>query len=313
LNEKSRQDTGKPYAFAFLKEKQLMPYHPTRRWFYPVLVKALIFSILAVLYAGSEIFSAQDGAGSVISGKKDSVKGSVLKPEDLTYTIHSINYKMIYIPPGSFTMGSPPTETGPPDKRLLPGRHRSDPGAMGRDHGHQPPSHFKECGTDCPVEQISWNDCQEFVIRLNRKEKTRRYRLPTEAEWEYACRAGNNQAFANGDISHTGCGHDPVLDKIGWYCGNTEEKTQPVAKKIPNAWGLYDMHGNTWEWCQDWYGPYTIGHVLDPKGADTGVSRVFRGGGWGLNARSCRCAFRDKYDPKLKCRLLGFRLARDVE
>ncbi len=108
-------------------------------------------------------------------------------------------------------------------------------------------------------------------MKLNRKEKSLRYRLPTEAEWEYACRAGSNAAFTNGAISQVKCGHDPNLDTVGWYCGNTKEKVQPVAKKTPNAWGLYDMHGNAWEWCQDWYEERASGNNISPKGLASGT------------------------------------------
>jgi len=157
---------------------------------------------------------------------------------------------------------------------------------------------------------VSWNDCQEFIRRLNNKEGVNKYRLPTEAEWEYACRAGSNTAFANGGITETGCGHDPNLDAMGWYCGNSGSKTHPVAQKKPNAWGLYDMHGNVWEWCQDWYGDYPRGHVTDPAGPSSGSLRVNRGGGWSSNAGFCRSAFRDCYSPGFRYGYLGFRLAR---
>ena len=150
-------------------------------------------------------------------------------------------------------------------------------------------------------------------MKLNRREKSLRYRMPTEAEWEYACRAGSRAAFTNGTISQLKCGHDPNLDRVGWYCGNAKDETQPVAQKEPNIWGLYDMHGNAWEWCQDWYEESPSGSNINPKGPASGTSKVFRGGGWGLTARSCRSAFRDNYAPDLKCKLLGFRLVREAD
>ncbi len=140
------------------------------------------------------------------------------------------------------------------------------------------PSDFKKCGDDCPVENVAWDDCQEFIRKLNERERTYKYRLPTEAEWELACRAGKGAAFANGGISESGCGLDPNLDQMGWYCANSRRKTHPVARKKINAWGLYDMHGNVWEWCRDWYGKYPKGSVVDPKGARYGPKRVIRGG-----------------------------------
>lgn len=238
------------------------------------------------------------------------------------YTISSINYKMSYIPAGTFMMGSPSSETGRYDDEILHrvtltkgfymGVTEVTQGQWKEIMGNNP-SAFRDCGDQCPVEQVSWYDCQEFIQRLNKREKSRLYRLPTEAEWEYACRAGSGQAFSNGDITRTGCESDQNLDMIGWYCGNTNEKTQPVARKIPNAWGLYDMHGNAWEWCEDWYEGYRIGHITDPKGPASGSARVFRGGGWGLSCRTCRSAFRDKYLPGLNCKFLGLRLVREAQ
>ena len=135
------------------------------------------------------------------------------------------------------------------------------------------PSTFSACGSNCPVEQVSWDNCQEFIQRLNQKEGTSKYRLPTEAEWEYACRAGTTGPYA-GD-----------LDSMGWYDGNSGRRTHLVGQKKPNAWGLYDMHGNVWEWCSDWYGEDTSGSITDPEGPSSGPSRVLRGGSWNCEPR----------------------------
>ncbi|MFC1816055.1 formylglycine-generating enzyme family protein [Thermodesulfobacteriota bacterium] len=108
-------------------------------------------------------------------------------------------------------------------------------------------SYFKNCGDDCPVENVSWSDAQEFIRKLNQRESSGTYRLPTKAEWEPAARAWSDTAFANGGISELKCGYDNNLDAMGWYCGNANRKTHAVAQKQPNAWGLYDMHGNVWE------------------------------------------------------------------
>ena len=142
------------------------------------------------------------------------------------------------------------------------------------------PSNFKNCGDDCPVENVSWNDCREFIAELNRMEGGNKYRLPTEAEWEYACRAGSKGPF------------DRDVDAEAWYDGNSGGKTHRAGEKEPNAWGLYDMHGNVWEWCQDWLGDYPSGVVTDPTGPTSGSDRVLRGGGWGGSARYCRSADR---------------------
>ena len=150
------------------------------------------------------------------------------------------------------------------------------------------PSNFK--GAKNPVEQVSWEDCEKFIGKLKEKVSGRDFRLPTEAEWEYACRAGSTTDYCYGD-------GDESLDEYAWYYGNSESKTHPVGQKKANAWGLYDMHGNVWEWCSDWYGDYADGAVSDPKGPESGSARVLRGGSWGGNARDCRSACRHSYDP----------------
>jgi formylglycine-generating enzyme required for sulfatase activity len=124
------------------------------------------------------------------------------------------------------------------------------------------------------------------------------FRLPTEAEWEYACRAGSVTAFANGEITSEGC-YDPVLDEIGWHCGNSNDLAQPVGQKSPNNWGFYDMHGNAWEWCHDWVNPYT-GDVTDPVGDTVTGNRATRGGNWRTYAKFCRSARRTGYRPDFR-------------
>jgi formylglycine-generating enzyme required for sulfatase activity/tRNA A-37 threonylcarbamoyl transferase component Bud32 len=151
-----------------------------------------------------------------------------------------------------------------------------------------------------PVEQVSWDDVQEFILRMNARKDGYVYRLPTEAEWEYACRAGTTGDYA-GD-----------LDEMAWYSDNSDQKTHPVGEKMPNAWGLYDMHGNVWEWCRDWYADdyYKQSPNVDPTGSGTGSDRVIRGGGWGSAAQYLRSANRDGDAPAVRGILLGFRLVR---
>ncbi|MBF0227294.1 MAG: SUMF1/EgtB/PvdO family nonheme iron enzyme [Desulfobacterales bacterium] len=160
-----------------------------------------------------------------------------------------------------------------------------------------------------PVTCVSWNDVKTFISWLNKKENTSKYRLPTEAEWEFAARAGTTSAFANGGISEMGCGNEPNLDKMGWYCGNSGNKTHPVAQKQSNAWGLYDMHGNVWEWCSDWYGGYPSSSVTDPVGVNNSSDRVLRGGSWGGFAWLCRSALRSRDAPGGRYSGNGFRVA----
>ena len=148
------------------------------------------------------------------------------------------------------------------------------------------------------MENVSWEDVQEFIKKLNAKGEGT-YRLPTEAEWEYACRAGTTGAYSGSN-----------LDEIGWYNSNSGNKTHPVGQKKANAWGLYDMHGNVWEWTEDWYGTYSSGNVTDPTGASSGSVRVFRGGSWAGPAENLRSAFRLTYTPSYRYDNLGFRLLR---
>jgi formylglycine-generating enzyme required for sulfatase activity len=168
------------------------------------------------------------------------------------------------------------------------------------------PSYFREKAF--PVEQVSWEDCQKWLEELNKVEERRlphgfRYRLPTEAEWEFACRAGSSTRF------HFGDGAGP-WDDYGWYSGNSASQTHSVGQKKPNGWGFYDMHGNVWEWCEDRYGgPLPGGTVTDPRGPLAGLNRVFRGGSWGVGASRCRSAYRVWNKPGYRDYTLGFRVA----
>ena len=162
------------------------------------------------------------------------------------------------------------------------------------------PSHFK--GENLPVEQVSWEDAQEFIMKLNERIEENRYRLPTEAEWEYACRSGSPGSYSFGD-------EESRLGEYAWYNNNSDQKTHPVGEKKPNAWGLYDMHGNVHQWCQDWYGDYSPGSVTDPAGPLSGTLRVNRGGGWRNGAGGCRSAYRSGLVPGSRYSYLGFRLA----
>jgi formylglycine-generating enzyme required for sulfatase activity len=145
------------------------------------------------------------------------------------------------------------------------------------------PSYFE--GDNRPVERVSWNDVQEFIKKLNAKEGGDKYRLPTEAEWEYACRAGSNGKWHFGD-------NENQLGDYAWYTANSGNETKPVGQKKPNAFGLHDMHGNVWEWCQDWYGKDYYGNSpkTDPTGPSSGSYRVYRGGSWPDTAPDARCA-----------------------
>lgn len=161
------------------------------------------------------------------------------------------------------------------------------------------PSNFK--GADLPVECVSWDDCQEFIQKLNRL-TGRNFRLPTEAEWEFACRGGNNSC----GYKYSGSNN---LANVAWYDDNSDGQTHPVATKAPNELGIYDMSGNVWEWCADWYANYTSYSQTDPTGPQSGSYRVYRGGSWIYYARDCRSSLRDDSFPTNRFCSLGLRLA----
>lgn len=162
------------------------------------------------------------------------------------------------------------------------------------------PSYNKK-GGDYPVEQVSWNDCQAFVAKLSEMTGVR-FRLPTEAEWEYACRAGTTSPYSS-----------RAPETAGWFYRDEDHDTHPVACKAPNAWGIYDMHGNVAEWCQDVFSRYTDNHVVDPKGLATGNDRVFRGGSAWAQEGDARSACRDYDSATCQHGCVGLRVAADLD
>ncbi len=232
---------------------------------------------------------------------------------------NSMGMKFVPIPTGTFMMGSPSNE---PKRKSDEKQHRvtlTKGFYMGTTEVTQGqwkaimgnnPARFK--GDNNPVEQVSWNDAKEFIRKLNRKEGTNTYRLPTEAEWEYACRAGTTTPFSTGRcISTDQANYNGNYPMPGCSKGRYRKETIRVASLSPNVWGLYDMHGNVHEWCEDWYEKdYPSGHVTDPKGSSSGSARVLRGGSWCYDAGSLRSALRSWDNPGDRYNGIGFRVVR---
>jgi formylglycine-generating enzyme required for sulfatase activity len=165
------------------------------------------------------------------------------------------------------------------------------------------PSHFKQCGPECPVETVFWNDAQEFIKKLN-SGSGKQYRLPTEAEWEYAARSGGK------DEKWAGTSDETILGKYAWYDNNSGKTTHKAGLKKANGLGLHDMSGNVWEWCQDWYSDsyYDDSPKNNPSGPANGELRVMRGGSWNSYGSVARAAFRGRFDPGGRSFNVGFRL-----
>ena len=214
--------------------------------------------------------------------------------------------EMILVRGGTFQMGS---NDGEADEKPVHSVTLSD-FSIGRHEVTQKqwreimgsnPSYFKNCD-DCPVEQISWDDIQEFLQKLNAKFPGKNYRLPSEAEWEYAARGG-----AQGKGFEYAGSND--VAEVAWYEANSGGKTHPVGGKKANELGIYDMSGNVFEWCTDWFGDYTAAPQTNPKGPSSGSYRVLRGGSWARDSRDCRVSGRLSYSPDLRDDFIGFRLA----
>jgi formylglycine-generating enzyme required for sulfatase activity len=229
--------------------------------------------------------------------------------------VNSVGMLLVPIPAGEFQMGSPASEADRRDDETRYQVKITKPFYLSVYEVTQEqyeqvmkvpnPSRLK--GPQNPVEKVSWNDAVEFCRKLSalpaEKSAGYVYRLPTEAEWEYACRAGTQTAYSFGDS-------ESELGDYAWYNENSGGTTHPVGGKKPNAWGLYDMHGNVWEWCEDWHDIYPSGSVTDPTGASSGSFRVDRGGSWNISSDYCRSATRIGDAPDSRYDSLGFRVLR---
>ena len=222
---------------------------------------------------------------------------------------------LVTIPAGSFVMGSPESDPDHYEDEQPQRTVNISAFAIGKTEVTQAQwravlgtdlSYFT--GDNRPVEQVMWYDCQAFCTALSQLSGLA-IRLPTEAEWEYACRAGSTTRYAFGDESAD-------LGAYAWYMDNSSDQTHDVAGKLPNAWGLYDVHGNIWEWCSDWYSETYYGERpdpdTDPRGPASGDYRVVRGGSWSGSAKSCRSAPRLGRWSGVRYHRVGFRIAAGI-
>ena len=275
-----------------------------------------IYNIMLALSIMMFIISCSDDSNSVQADK--TVKGN-----------------LVLIPAGPFSLGNTGSYEGEYDEKPPVTIIISKPFYISKYEITQQqykavmgnnPSEFK--GDNLPVEQVSWYDALNFCNALSQSEgltpcytingtkvtsdfEANGYRLPTEAEWEYAAKAGTKTDFYSGKLTYSGNSPiDPNLDKIAWYSANSSNTTHPVGQKAPNAFGLYDMSGNVWEWCKDWYGQdyYKTSPATNPKGPTNGGNRVLRGGSWYGKATYCRVARRFDSTPSYRNRYYGFRV-----
>ena len=237
--------------------------------------------------------------------------GGESEDSNQTFTVNGVSFDMIAVEGGTFTMGATAEQASDAYSDEKP-THQVTLSSyyIGKTEVTQElwqavmgsnPSGFS--GANLPVEKVSWEDCQIFIAILN--ELTGKYfRLPTEAEWEYAARGGSKSQGYKYSGSNT-------VDDVAWYPSNSSSKTHPVATKAPNELGIYDMSGNVLEWCRDWYSSsyYSSSSQYNPTGPASGSRRVYRGGSWGSSARLCRISYRDYNGPSYRFYNLGLRLA----
>jgi formylglycine-generating enzyme required for sulfatase activity len=303
-------------------------------------------AILVVALSG--VISVSHGAWKLRVHRAERVDEYVLSEVDSLAFVYDLQ-GMVLIPSGTFTMGSPTSEPAHESDEsqhqviltasLYVSQHETTQaewqGVMGWNQSSFP-------GADQPVENVTWLDCLSYCNKRSAAENldsvyvmtgrsysgvhitgvssiscawdSNGYRLLTEAEWEYACRAGSTAAFCNGGITNVSCSPmDPNLDQVGWYCGNAGSTTHDVGGKAANAWGLEGVHGNLWEWCWDWYGIYPTGTVVDPLGPSSGTQRVCRGGCYYNYAKYCRSANREDANPGGHGSDIGLRVARAAQ
>lgn len=263
----------------------------------------------------------------IITGCNKTVSTN-LQPKNDNVITNELGMEFVYIKPGTFIMGIPEGYRGaidgdnPRHQVTLTKGFYIQTTEVTQEQWHKvtatKPSYFYHCGENCPVEQVSWNDVQEFLFLLNLADNNFAYRLPTEAEWEYSARAGTNGPYFWGECLstfHANFRQNYFKQETHWSCpdGKSFGHPIPVASLEKNAWGLYDMHGNVSEWCQDNFGerPQLHKHSIDPKGPDKGYAKIVRGGSWSSDPTRCMSGYCMKARQESRNNNTGFRLVMD--
>ena len=293
--------------------KQSLPQDTQDNLFKPKRTKWIAAGVVAVILVSIVIWrpwqndSTDDIDIDPIENNNPVKDDEILDGTPIPITVNGVTFNMIKVEDGTFTMGATSEMTEPWDDEKPTHKVTLSSYYIGETEVTQAlwkavmgsnPSFFK--GDDLPVEEVSWDDCQDFILKLNSITK-RSFRLPTEAEWEFAARGGNKSKHTQ----YSGSGN---IGEVAWYDGNSGSKTHPVKTKKANELGIYDMSGNVWEWCQDWYGSYSNCAQDNPTGPNSGTRRVDRGGSWGYSAGFCRSSDRNCSTPDFSYDFLGLRL-----
>ena len=280
-----------------------------KRIFTVVLIALLSCTIACAQGSGSKRPRHGGRSGHVGKGKKGASNGkSKYTPEILRFVVEGVSFDMVEVRGGTFRMGATSEQGSDAESDEKPVHSVTlSSYYIGKTEVTQELWQAVMGNTtsdtiyNMPIVGVSWYDCQEFISQLNALTGLN-FRLPTEAEWEFACRGGNNSR----GYKYSGSNY---IDNVAWYWGNSDEEAHPVATKSPNELGIYDMSGNVWEWCADWYGDYSSGAQTNPRGPLSGLLRVIRGGCWDYGVGGCRSSCRGSNNLAGRYISVGLRLA----